>query len=275
MTAQMAHPLFPPPAEAASFYVGPVMHARMKPVTHRFSYKVFSILLDLTRLEAATQTSSLFSVNRFNLLSFYERDHGTRDGSPVQDYARDLFTQAGLNLDGGRMMLLCYPRFFGYVFDPLSVYFGYSKDGELVGVLYEVRNTFGEAHTYVEPVKPGDLTPSGLRQEREKLFYVSPFNPVAMRYFFRVRPPTNALSVRILVKDIDGPVLAATFHGVKQALNSQNLIKLCLTIPFLTLKIIGSIHVEALWLWAKGMRLIPRPAPPPKASFPSKANRPR
>ncbi len=275
MSGQAAGTPFPPPTEAASFYVGPVMHARMKPVTHRFSYKVFSLLLDLNRLDEAAGSTPLFSVNRFNLLSFHERDHGIRDGSPLNKYARDLFTQAGLDLSGGRILLLCYPRILGYVFDPLSVYFGYSKEGELVGVLYEVRNTFGEAHTYVEPVKPGDLSQSGLRQERDKLFYVSPFNPLTMRYLFRVLPPGQSISVRILVKDIEGPVLAATFHGKNEALTSQNLLKLCLTIPFLTLKIIVGIHVEALWLWAKGMRLIPRPAPPPKTSFPPQENQTR
>ena len=268
MTSPEAEIVFPPPNEPACLYIGPVMHARMKPVQHRFTYRVFSLLIDLAQLPAAATLSPLFSIHSFNLLSFFEKDHGPRNGSPLLPYALNLFRKAGLDLTGGRVLLLCYPRFFGYVFDPLSVYFGYSKDGQLKGVLYEVRNTFGEAHTYVEPVKAGELTASGLRQEREKLFYVSPFNPLAMRYLFRVWPPGEAVSLRILVKDDEGPVLAASFRGSQRTLNSKNLLALCLTIPFLTLKIMAGIHLEALWLWLKGMRLVPRPPPPASTSFP-------
>ena len=268
MTSPEAETLFPPPKEPACLYVGPVMHARMKPVQHRFTYRVFSLLIDLAELPAASRLSRFFSVHSFNLLSFFEKDHGPRNGRPLLPYALNLFREAGLDLNGGRVLLLCYPRVLGYVFDPLSVYFGYSKEGQLKGVLYEVRNTFGEAHTYVEPVKAGELTASGLRQERDKLFYVSPFNPLSMRYLFRVLPPGGAVSLRILVKDSEGPILAASFYGLKRALNSKNLLALCLTIPFLTLKIMAGIHLEALWLWLKGMRLVPRPPPPPKTSFP-------
>ena len=259
---------FVPPTISACFYVGSVMHARMKPVLHRFSYNVFSILVDLAKLNEARRISSFFSINRFNLLSLYERDHGPKDGSSLHHYAHHLFKSAGVELDGGKVLLLCYPRIFGYVFNPLSVYFGYSSAGELKGVLYEVRNTFGQSHTYIEPVEPGMLTKSGLRQERVKRFYVSPFNGLNMTYLFRVKPPQDSIAVRILVKDDEGPVLAASFHGDMRPLTTPNLLWLCLTLPFLTLKIIAGIHVEAFWLWVKGMRLVPRPPPPPEIGFP-------
>jgi len=141
--------------EAISLFFGPVMHARMKPVTHRFSYNVYSLLVDLDQLDRADRKSSVFSINRFNLLSFHERDHGPRNGGPLAPYARALFEKAGLSLEGGRIFLLCYPRVLGYVFDPLSVYFAYDHEEQLIGVLYEVRNTFGEHHTYIAPVRPG------------------------------------------------------------------------------------------------------------------------
>ena len=124
---------FVPPTISACFYVGSVMHARMKPVLHRFSYNVFSILVDLAKLNEARRISSFFSINRFNLLSLYERDHGPKDGSSLHHYAHHLFKSAGVELDGGKVLLLCYPRIFGYVFNPLSVYFGYSSAGELMG----------------------------------------------------------------------------------------------------------------------------------------------
>ena len=249
-----------------SFYRGPVMHQRMRPVSHRFSYSVFSLLIDLDALDQIDRQSPLFSVNKFNLMSVYERDHGPRDGSSLASHARKLFKKAGLQLDGGRIRLLCYPKILGYVFDPLSVYFAYDEQERLMGLLYEVRNTFGEHHTYVAPLKPGEQTEAGIRQESPKRFFVSPFNPVEMAYRFRIHPPDETVGVRILVTDQDEPVMAASFHGSFLRFSTRSLLRLCLTIPFLTLKIIVGIHIEALRLWMKGLRLRARPAPPEPSS---------
>jgi len=146
------------------------MHARLKPMGHRFSYRVMSLLIDLDRLEAANRQSALFGVNRTALYSFNEADHGARDGSSLRLYAQRRAAEQGVDLTGGQVLLLCYPRLLGFTFNPLSVYFCYRAGGELALVIYEVRNTFGEIHAYVVPVKPGELSDAGLRQEQEKLF---------------------------------------------------------------------------------------------------------
>src|SRR5450756_167819 len=151
------------------------MHARLKPMGHRFSYRVMNLLVDLDRLDAADRQSALFGVNRAALYSFHEADHGDRDGSRLRDYARRCATERGVDLTGGRVLLLCYPRLFGFTFNPLSVYFCYRAGGRLALIIYEVRNTFGEIHAYVLPVKPAEISDAGVRQEQEKLFYVSPF----------------------------------------------------------------------------------------------------
>ena len=249
-----------PSPDAAALYFGTVMHARMKPMAHRFSYKVMSLLIDLDRLAEADRLSPLlFGVNRRALYSFNERDHGLRDGSSLRQHAQRLAAERGVDLTGGRVWLLGYPRMFGYTFNPLSVYFCYDATGALALVIYEVRNTFGDLHPYVLPVQAGELGPAGLRQEQDKLFYVSPFVEMAMRYHFRVVPPGDDVRVRILETDAAGPVLAATFSGRRSPLNSLALIKASVRLPFLTLKVIGAIHWEALRLWIKGARLVPRP----------------
>ena len=160
---------------AAALYFGDVMHARLKPIGHRFSYRVMSLLVDLDRLDAADRQSRLFGVNRAALYSFNEADHGERDGSALRIYAQRCAVERGIDLTGGRVLLLCYPRLLGYTFNPLSAYFCYRADGELALMIYEVRNTFGDIHAYVLPVKPGDNSDAGVRQAQEKLFYVSPF----------------------------------------------------------------------------------------------------
>jgi len=254
----------PVPNDAAALYVGEVMHARLKPVGHRFNYRVMSLLIDLDRLEEADRTSVLFGVNRPALYSFHEKDHGERDGSSLRAYVARAATAHGIELAGGRVRLLCYPRLLGYAFNPLSVYFCERADGTLALVIYEVRNTFGELHSYVLPVRPGEITPAGLRQEQDKLFYVSPFVAMAMRYHFRISPPADAVKLRILETDREGPLLAASFSGRRCDLTSRALLAAFAALPLMTFKVIAAIHWEALRLWLKGARLVPRPAAGPE-----------
>jgi uncharacterized protein len=247
------------PAEAAAaLYVGAVMHARLKPMGHRFSYRVMSLLIDLDRLAEADRQSPLFGVNRAALYSFNETDHGARDGSSLRAYAQRCAAERGIDLSVGRVLLLCYPRLLGYTFNPLSVYFCYRTDGALALLIYEVRNTFGEIHPYVLPVQLDQISDAGVRQQQDKLFYVSPFVEMAMRYHFRVLPPDQQVKLRILETDREGPLLAATFNGRRRALNTMELLRAFFALPLVTLKIMAAIHWEALRLWLKGARLVPR-----------------
>ena len=248
------------PADAAAvLYFGEVMHARLKPMGHRFSYRVMSLLIDLRQLEAADRQSPLFGVNRAALYSFNESDHGERDGSPLRDYVQRRAAERGIDLTGGRVLLLCYPRLLGFTFNPLSVYFCCRADGALALMIYEVRNTFGDIHAYALPVGPGESSAAGIRQRQEKQFYVSPFIGMATRYHFRVSPPMGNIRLRILETDDDGPLLAATFSGRRRALTTAALLRSLFTLPLVPLKIVGAIHWEALRLWFKGARLVPRP----------------
>lgn len=261
---------FAPPEAAALLYPGDVMHARMKPKPHRFAYKVFCLLIDLDRLDEAA-ASPLFSIGRFNLLSFRESDHGSEDRTAPKGHLRRhvdaLLAPTGIDAAGGRVLLLCYPRMLGFAFNPLSVYFVYAASGEPVAMIYEVRNTFGEMHTYVCPIEDGQMNEAGIRQERDKLFYVSPFMAQEMRYRFRIRPPGQRVSVRILESDAEGPILAATFTGTPRSLTSAEILKACLAMPLMTLKVVAGIHWEAAKLWFKGIAFYNRPARPKPVSY--------
>jgi DUF1365 family protein len=217
-----------------------------------------SLLIDLDRLADADQLSPLFGVNRAALYSFHEVDHGRQDGSSLRAYVQSCAAEHGIDLTGGRVLLLCYPRLFGYTFNPLSVYFGYRADGELALLIYQVRNTFGDIHPYVLPVTPVDISDAGVRQQQDKQFYVSPFIEMAMRYHFRVRPPGARVQLRILETDREGPLLAATFNGRYRMLTTKELLRAFFALPLVTVKIMAAIHWEALRLWLKGARLVPR-----------------
>jgi hypothetical protein len=198
-------------------------------------------------------------VNRAALYSFNETDHGERDGSSLRAYAQQRAAEHGIDLAGGRVLLLCYPRLLGYTFNPLSVYFCYRRGGLLALLIYEVRNTFGDIHAYALPVGPGQVSDAGIRQQHDKLFYVSPYIDMAMRYHFRVSPPSRSVKLRILETDRSGPLLSATFNGRRRALTTPALLGSLFSLPLVTLKIFAAIHWEALRLWLKGARLVPRP----------------
>lgn len=251
----------PCPQAAANLYVGPVMHQRMKPKENRFSYQVFSLLIDLDRLEEAGRQSPLFSVDRFNLVSFHQKDHGPRDGSNLRQYVDQALAKRGIP-SPARVLLLAYPRVLGHAFNPLAVYFAYDAGNALSAVIYEVRNTFGEMHSYVHPVSPHQISPAGLRQHQEKIFHVSPFLDMNQTYDFRLLPPGKTVRLRILESDPEGPILSATFHGMKQPLSSATLASLCAKIPLLGLKVVSAIHWQAFKIWRMGVPFHKKPAHP-------------
>jgi len=253
--------------DPAALYAGQVMHARLKPMQHRFSYKVFSLAIDLDRLDEADRMSRLFSVNKGNVVSFFESDHHDGKANALRAYADHLVREAGFCIRPARIVLVCYPRIFGYVFNPLSVYYCYDQEDLPICLIYEVRNTFGERHTYVCPVEPGDLSPAGIRQERTKIFHVSPFLDLGLRYHFRMLPPSDKVRWRILETDREGPILSAVFSGERQKLTTTVLARLLLRIPLLTWKIMAGIHYEALKLWLKGARYHRRPKAPDPVSY--------
>ena len=249
----------PPPAGAASLYPGKVMHHRMKPREHRFSYSVFTLLLDLDQFEKAEKSSRWFSINRFNLLSFHERDHGPRDGSNLRRHIETELVKKSVPRPS-RILLLAYPRLLGYGFNPLSVYYAYDDHDRLSAIVYEVRNTFGGLHTYTLPVAQGQMSEAGVRQNQRKEFYVSPFVSMDQEYHFRMLPPGETVRVRILEKDREGPLLSATFSGKGKPLTSAAILRECIRVPFLTMKVILAIHWEAFKIWLKRVPFHPQSA---------------
>ncbi len=245
--------------DASGLFRGTVRHVRHAPRQHRLQYRCFWLLLDLAELPALGRRLRLFSLDRFNLFGFSERDHG--DGTPGGLYAwveRQL-RMGGIDDAGGAIRLLTMPRVLGYVFNPISIFFCHRPDGSLAAVLYEVRNTFGQRHSYLIAT-PDRLHP--VRQACRKDLYVSPFLPMDMSYSFRVAPPTERVAVAIEVVGARGKVLTATLAGRRAALTDGNLLRAFLGLPLLTLRVVAAIHWQALLIWRKGVALQPRPAPP-------------
>jgi len=122
-------------------YTGNVIHKRFKPKIHSFNYSVFSLLIDLSEINLLHKTLKIFSYNKLNIISFFDKDHGARDGSSLKDWVLDNLKKNNIDTNDVQIKLLCYPRIFGYVFNPLSVFYVYDKNSDLISILYEVKNT--------------------------------------------------------------------------------------------------------------------------------------
>jgi len=233
-------------------YNGTVIHKRFKPKIHFFKYRVFSLLVDLSELNNLGKKISFFSYNSFNLISFFDKDHGDRDGSCLTNWVKKNLRENQINFDNIKIRLLCYPRILGYVFNPLSVFYIYDKNENLISILYEVKNTFGEQHTYIFKVENNNL----LQHNCSKKFHVSPFIEMNCNYFFRILKPSEKISVIIDQYQLNEKILYASQDGKRANFTSNELIKSYLKHPLMTFKIILAIHFEAFKLWAKGIRFI-------------------
>ena len=236
----------------SSIYNGTVIHKRFKPKIHFFKYKVFSLLLDLSDLNRLDKDISFFSYNTFNLISFFDKDHGERDGSSLFEWVKKSLVENNINSENIKIKLLCYPRIFGYVFNPLSVFFVYDNQENLISILYEVKNTFGEQHTYIFKVENNNL----LQHNCSKKFHVSPFIEMNCNYFFRILKPAEKISVIIDQYQLDDKIFFASQDGRRVDFNSKELLKSYIKHPLMTFKIISAIHFEAFKLWAKGIRFV-------------------
>lgn len=240
---------------AISVYAGNVRHARYKPRQHVFSYRVFTFLIDIDKLGEAAQYSRLFSINSFNIFSFFSKDHGYQNHQPVRQFVDELALQNGRKRPD-QVYLLCYPRVLGYVFNPLSVYY-LINDGKLTGLLYEVRNTFGEKHCYYSAID-AKLDETVLHSH-DKAFHVSPFIGMQARYHFSTSLPHTQARLVIRETEQGAPLLITSFTGVRLPFSNRTLTGLVLRYPLMTLKVILAIHFEALRIFLKGVGFIPHP----------------
>jgi hypothetical protein len=247
---------------ASAIYEGSVMHRREGPVPHRFTYRSAYLLLDLDELPRLDRELRGFGVDRSAPVSFRAEDHGPRDGSPLRPWFQEQARAAGVDLEGGPVRLLTLPRVLGYVFNPLSVWFGHGPAGDLRLVIYEVSNTFGGWRHHVWPVRELDAA-GNARHVFDKELSVSPFIGDAT-YEFRVRPPDERAAVLVRETHADERILTATLVGRRRELTSAGLWRAVASQTMAPLKVIAGIHLEALRLWVKGApfrRHLPAPEP--------------
>lgn len=246
-----------------------VMHARFSPRAHRFVYRIFLFAIDLDELPALPGQLALFSINRTNAYSFRDGDFlpvgeprhnsSVTPPAPPAPFASPTLKERviayadrqGVDLAGGRIVLVTLPRIFGYLFNPVSFYFCYDRTGAPAAAIAEVTNTFREVKPYFLGVDPNAAQRGEFRLRVPKHFYVSPFSDVDVAFDFRLRVPDERLSVQIDDYVGETRTLTSSLSGPRRELTSARLAWFTLKYPLLTLRVIGLIHWHAMRLWWK------------------------
>lgn len=246
---------------SAALYKGTVFHKRYTPKVHQLKYRVFTLYADLDELESMSKSSWFFSLNRFNLLSFYEKDYGKQarpSGTRLKDHLLSVLDENGIAAGKVKTIkILAYPRVFGFIFNPLTVFYCFGENGEQLALIYEVRNTFKERHNYIFAVPDGsDFT---VNHTAKKCFHVSPFFNREGEYDFSVAEPNEEAMININYKLGAERRLTACFKGTKRSFSDSEILKSCLATPFMTMKVVAGILFEALKLKLKGIEVFKHP----------------
>lgn len=240
---------------ALRLWRGHTVHQRSVPFTHRFKYGLALIDVDIDRLSDADAQSKVFGIERNRLFSFNRKDHGPRKTQDLRPWAVAQFRDAGIDLQGGVIRLITFPRHAFYKFAPISLWLGHDPEGRLKGILYEVNNTFGETHIYV--AKTPDV--SRHRHMTDKVFHVSPFFDVTGQYQFTLRWSETDLSLIVATQKAGTQTHVATIQANSHQASTTAFLKLALTKPLSSLSVTLAIHWQALKLWLKGAKYHSKP----------------
>jgi DUF1365 family protein len=277
--------------EHSCLYSGSIRHRRFTPVSNNFRYGMFMWYIDLDEVAALARQSSFFSLKRFSPFRFVREDYfGTKDQDvkrAVIDKVEEFFARNKTSHAQIRSVrVLTHIRYFGLIFNPVSFYYCFDAEENLVAILAEITNTpWGERHAYVLPfVSDGsandgasvntlqslDDAPIKVTQERsdsrrfefEKQFHVSPFNPMNMDYNWVFKAPGSKLAVHMentMLKqaaDVQTEHMSSVEKHFDATLGMERVplekaASVILKQPVMTLKVVYGIYWQALKLWVK------------------------
>lgn len=240
-------------ALASAVYEGAVRHRRHSPQPHAFRYHMAQLYLDLDEVDRVFDASRLWSADRRNLGEFRRSDYLGDPDVPLAEAVRERAAAALGRRPEGPIRLLTHPRYFGYVFNPVSFYYCHTADGETLDcIVAEITNTpWKERHAYVLPVEAAERHGRALGWSFAKRFHVSPFLPMARDYAWRFTAPGDDLHVHMDVLRDGEREFDATLHLQRRPLDAASLRRLLWRHPLMTAQVIGAIHWQALRLWLK------------------------
>ncbi len=236
----------------SSLYECSMMHKRMVKRNMKFHYNYFMFFLNLDEIDSLAGKLKLFSRNKFNAFSFRDKDHLTYKKPDVKYNLLQYLKSNGIVDKVGSIYLLTNVSTFGYNFNPVSFYFCFDNHENPLCAVPEVGNTFGE----LKPFFIGTTHLSGEKYSAriQKNFYVSPFIEHDIYFDFSIQIPGESFTIKIDDYKNNSRIFASSLHGKRKELTDLNLLYYSLKYPLVTLKVIISIHYQALKLYFNKIR---------------------
>ena len=244
----------------SAIYTGTLRHRRFEPARHEFNYPLFMAFLDVDRIPELMQVSPFSSYERLNWASFQERDHFGDPALPLRERLTADAAKQGVRLSGGPIFLLTNLRYLGYNFNPISLFYCYSPQGELETILAEVNSTFGESHNYWLSTANQVSAQQARTYRCPKAMHVSPFMPMQLEYRFVLPQPGEQLTAHMNTLDGAHSAFDATLRLQREPWSAASLQRALLRFPWVTAKVMAAIHWEALKLYFKKVPVFTHPA---------------
>lgn len=232
----------------AEIIIGKVFHQRLKPIKHEFAYETVSVRVSMNEL--STLRLGLFSVDKFNLFSLCSKDYLDGSKESLNSKIVTFFENNGFK-DVFDIELQTFPRVWGFGFNPISFWYAYDKNHNLLAQMCEVNNTFGDRHYYLF-----DCTGGKLKFKAPKELHVSPFFPVKGEYKFNFR----SQSVLIDYFQSQDLVFKSSISDIKKIrLSSKEILRNALLFPLSSFMIVYRIHWQGLKLFLKKVTFFKQP----------------
>lgn len=228
-----------------AIYRTTISHSRQAPVRHAFEYRSYSWYVDVDELPRLPWWLRPFA--RFRASDHFDNQ---QQGS-LRDRLGAFFADRGLPAPEGRITALLQARVFGYVFNPLSVFWCHDREGRLRHVIAEVHNTYGGRHAYLLP-------PADLPVVTEKKFYVSPFNAIDGYYLVRAPRPDNEVDITIELRRDRQPAFVANMRGQRRPATAGQVAIMQIVSPLAPLVVAVRIRIQGIKLWLRRVPLVPR-----------------
>ncbi len=241
---------------------GTVGHWRAGPRQHSFSYPVFTFELDLDELERLAISPRLFAFEKRAVFSVRSADYLAGEGS-LREKVEAVLRSHGQSVRPHRITLITMPRYFGYVFNPVSFFACFDEQGRVLGFVTQVNNTFGETHVYPLVCEPSHM-PVTWRFNKE--FFVSPFFDREGEYTVTLEHEGEAVSVRVDLDREGQLAFSATLAGTAHELSASRVWATIRKYPITSLLTMPRIHGQALALYYKA-KATPYPRPEPASSY--------
>jgi uncharacterized protein len=243
----------------SKIYFGRVQHRRFSPKQHQFSYGLFMLYLDLDELPNLFQQFWLWSKEKPNVASFFNRDYLCDSNGDIRGGVEEQVKKHTGVSPQGPIRMLTHLRYAGHSFNPVTFYYCFdTADKKVEFIVAQINNTpWDERFCYV--LDNRESSGDSIESQFTKAFHVSPFLPMDMHYRWRFSSPRQKLSV--LMQNFDGQdkVFDATLVLKAKSINSTNLARALLQFPLITWQVTSGIYWQALRLWLKGIPFFSNP----------------